>query len=150
MPGHVVIIHGPNLNMLGLREIGIYGGMSMQDINDEISREAQNLNVEVDFFQSNTEGEIVSRVQKCRGKADGIVINAGAYTHYSIALRDGIAASEVPTVEVHISNIFKRESFRHVSVIAPVCIGQICGLGAHGYILALRALMEERFEPWLV
>ncbi len=150
MPKRVVVIHGPNLNMLGKREIGIYGGMSMQDINEEISREAQNLNVEVEYFQSNTEGEIVSHIQKCRGKADGIVINAGAYTHYSIALRDGIAASEVPTVEVHISNVFKRESFRHVSVIAPVCIGQICGFGSHGYILALRALMEERFEPWLV
>lgn len=146
----VAVIHGPNLNMLGLREVGIYGGKTLDDVNAEVAKEAERLGVEIEFFQSNTEGELVSFIQRCRGRLDGIVLNAGAYTHYSIALRDGIAASEVPTVEVHISNIFKRESFRHVSVIAPVCIGQICGLGSHGYILALRALMEEQFEPWLV
>ena len=83
------------------------------------------------------------------GVPDGILLNAGAYTHYSIALRDAIAAAEVPTIEVHISNVYKRESFRHVSVIAPVCLGQICGFGGHGYVLALRALMEERLDPWL-
>lgn len=150
MPKRVAVVHGPNLNMLGKREIGIYGGKSMEDINVEVAREAEKLNVEIDFFQSNTEGEICTFIQQCRGTRDGIVLNAGAYTHYSVALRDAIASAQVPVVEVHISNIFKREAFRHVSMIAPVCIGQICGLGAHGYILALRALMEERFEPWLV
>jgi len=144
------VIHGPNLNMLGRREIGIYGGKSMEDINVEVKNEAESLGVSIRFYQSNTEGEIVGLIQECRGKVDGIILNAGAYTHYSVALRDAISSAEVPTVEVHISNIFKRESFRHVSLIAPVCIGQICGLGSQGYILALRALMEERFEPWVV
>ena len=148
MSKSVTIINGPNLNMLGKREVGIYGGKTLDDICSEISSEALNLNVDVDFFQSNSEGELVSRVQQCRGAADGIILNAGAYTHYSIALRDAIASTQVPTVEVHISNIFKREKFRHVSIIAPMCIGQICGLGSHGYVLALRALMDDPFEPW--
>lgn len=150
MPKHVAVIHGPNLNMLGKREVGIYGGKTMEDINVDVAEEARKLEVEVEFFQSNSEGELVTFIQQCRGRVDGILLNAGAYTHYSIALRDAIAAAQVATVEVHISNIYKREPFRHVSVIAPVCIGQICGLGSHGYILALRALMEERFDPWLV
>jgi len=146
----IAVVHGPNLNMLGLREVGIYGGRTLDDINADVEQEARRLGVEIEFFQSNTEGELVSFIQQCRGRLDGIILNAGAYTHYSIALRDGIAAAQVSTVEVHISNIFKREAFRHLSVIAPVCIGQICGLGSHGYILALRALMVEQFEPWLV
>jgi 3-dehydroquinate dehydratase-2 len=145
----VAVVHGPNLNMLGKREVGIYGGKSMDEINSEVAAEARGLNVTVEFYQSNCEGELVSYIQQCRGKTDGILLNAGAYTHYSIALRDAIAAVQVPTVEVHISNIYKREAFRHVSVLAPVCIGQICGFGSHGYVLALRALMEERLDPWL-
>lgn len=149
MPKHVAVIHGPNLNMLGKREVGIYGGKTMEDINMDVAEEARKLDVNVEFFQSNSEGELVTFIQECRGRIDGILLNAGAYTHYSIALRDAITSAQVPTVEVHISNIYKREPFRHVSVIAPVCIGQICGLGSHGYILALRALMEERFDPWL-
>lgn len=149
MPKRVAVIHGPNLNMLGKREIGIYGGKSMDDINAEVAKEAGRLNVVVEFHQSNSEGELVGLIQSCRDTADGILLNAGAYTHYSIALRDAIAAAQVPTVEVHISNIYKRETFRHTSVIAPVCIGQICGFGSQGYVLALRALMEERFDPWL-
>ena len=150
MPKRVVVIHGPNLNMLGKREVGIYGGKSMEDINSEVAAEALNLKVTVEFYQSNSEGELVTFIQQCRGTADGILLNAGAYTHYSIALRDAIGAAEVPTVEVHISNIYKREQFRHTSVIAPVCMGQICGFGSQGYILALRALMEEKLDPWLV
>lgn len=150
MPKRVVVIHGPNLNMLGKREVGIYGGKSMEDINSEVAAEALNLKVTVEFYQSNSEGELVTFIQQCRGTADGILLNAGAYTHYSIALRDAIGAAEVPTVEVHISNVYKREQFRHTSVIAPVCIGQICGFGSQGYILALRALMEEKLDPWLV
>jgi len=145
----VAVINGPNLNMLGKREVGIYGGKTMEDINVDVAAEAANLGVEVEFFHSNSEGALVTYIQECRGRMAGILINAGAYTHYSVALRDAIAAAAVATVEVHISNIYKREPFRHVSVIAPVCIGQICGLGPHGYILALRALMEERFDPWL-
>lgn len=140
----VDVIHGPNLNMLGKREIGIYGGKTLDQINNEIAEEAGRLGVEITFYQSNVEGDLVTRIQQGRGRLDGIIINAAAYTHYSIALRDAIAAVQVPTVEVHISNIYKRESFRHLSVIAPVCIGQICGLGSHGYVLGLRALMEER------
>jgi 3-dehydroquinate dehydratase-2 len=136
--------------MLGKREVGIYGGKTMEDINSEIGMEADRLGVTAEFFQSNSEGELVTYIQKCRGRVKGIVLNAGAYTHYSFALRDAIAAAQEPVVEVHISNIFKRESFRHVSVIAPVCIGQVCGLGSQGYILALRALMEEELDPWLV
>jgi len=150
VPDHIAVVHGPNLNMLGKREVGIYGGKTMEDINSEIKVEADRLAVTVEFFQSNTEGELVTYIQQCRGRVKGILLNAGAYTHYSIALRDAIAAAQESVVEVHISNIFKRESFRHVSVIAPVCIGQICGFGSQGYILALRALMEEKFDPWLV
>jgi 3-dehydroquinate dehydratase-2 len=104
----------------------------------------------VEFYQSNTEGELVTFIQQCRGRVDGILLNAGAYTHYSVALRDAISAAQVPTVEAHISNIYKREAFRHISMIAPVCIGQICGFGAFSYIVGLRALIEDRLDPWLV
>lgn len=147
---HVAVIHGPNLNMLGKREIGIYGGKTMDQINSEVADEAKKLNVLPEFFQANGEGALVSFIHHCLGRIDGIVINAGAYTHYSVALRDAIAAVKIPTVEVHISNVYKREAFRHVSVIAPVCIGQICGFGSHSYVLGLRALMETRIDPWLV
>jgi len=145
----VAVIHGPNLNLLGKREIGIYGGKTMEQINEEVRREAEKLNVEVEFFQSNSEGGLVDYIHSCLSRVDGIVINAGAYTHYSVALRDAISGVKIPTVEVHISNIYKREPFRHVSMIAPVCVGQVCGFGSHSYVLGLRALMEERIEPWL-
>jgi 3-dehydroquinate dehydratase-2 len=149
MSKSVAVVNGPNLNMLGKREIGIYGGMTLDDICASVETEARKYNVRTVFFQSNSEGELVSFIQSCRGSFDGILLNAGAYTHYSVALRDAIGSAEVPTIEVHISNIYKRESFRHVSVIAPVCLGQICGFGMQGYILAFRALMEERLDPWL-
>ena len=149
MAKHIAVIHGPNLNMLGKREVGIYGGKSMEGINSDIAAEARKLNVTVEFFQSNGEGELVTFIQQCRGKADGILLNAGAYTHYSVALRDAISAAQVPTVEAHISNIYKREQFRHTSMIAPVCIGQICGFGPYSYTLGLRALIEDRLDPWL-
>lgn len=142
----IAIVHGPNLNMLGLREVGIYGGESMEDINQTIAKEAEKLGVKVEFFQSNFEGELVTFIQQCRGRVKGVVLNAGAYTHYSIALRDTIAAAQVDVMEVHISNIFKRESFRHLSVIGPVCIGQICGLGSYGYVLGLKSLLAERLD----
>jgi len=149
MAKQIAVVNGPNLNMLGKREIGIYGGLSLQDICNRVEEEAKKFGVVTSFFQSNTEGELVTFIQSCRGEKDGILLNAGAYTHYSIALRDAIAAAEVPTIEVHISNIYKRESFRHVSVIAPVCVGNVCGFGMYGYILAFHALMEERLDPWL-
>ena len=142
------VVHGPNLNMLGMREVGIYGGKTMDDINADIEHEARQLGVAVDFFQSNSEGGLVTYIQKCRGRVKGVLFNAGAYTHYSIALRDAISAAQISVVEVHISNIYKRESFRHVSIIAPVCVGQICGFGAHGYVLALRALAAKNLDPW--
>lgn len=144
------IINGPNLNLLGKREPGIYGGKTLDDINDEIEMEAQKMGVRVEFFQSNVEGELVSYIQNCGGRVKGIIFNAGAYTHTSVALRDAIYAIEIPVVETHISNVYKRESFRHKSMIAPACIGQICGLGTHGYILALRALTLKNLDPWKV
>jgi len=144
MVKNFTVIHGPNLNLLGKREVGIYGGKSMEQINSEGAEEAKNLNVIVDFYQSNSEGELVTFIQMCRGKVNGILLNAGAYTHYSIALRDAISAVQIPTLEVHISNVYQRETFRHTSVIAPVCVGQICGFGSHSYILGLRGLIETK------
>ena len=137
------VVNGPNLNMLGKREVDIYGDKNLEDINAEVKKEANNLGVAVEFFQSNIEGELVTFIQGCRDRVKGIILNAGAYTHYSIALRDAVSAAQVPVIEVHMSNIYRRESFRHLSVIAPECIGQISGFGSRSYILALRALMEE-------
>lgn len=145
----VAVVHGPNLNMLGKREIGIYGGKTMEQINNEVAAEARRLDVGIEFFQSNSEGALIDFLHGCAGRIDGIVLNAGAYTHYSVAIRDAIGSIKIPTIEVHISNIFKRESFRHVSFIAPVCVGQICGFGSHSYVLGLRALMETAIDPWL-
>lgn len=142
----IAIINGPNLNMLGRREIGIYGGQTLEQINSMILKEASLHNVSLDFFQSNVEGYIVDFIHGCAGVRSGIVINAGAYTHYSIALRDAIASVKLPAIEVHISNIYKREAFRHISFLAPVCVGQICGFGAYSYILGLRALLDVLAE----
>lgn len=138
----IAIINGPNLNMLGRREIGIYGGKTLDHISDEIRHEGERQNVSLEFFQSNVEGFIVDYIHSCAGKIQGIVINAGAFTHYSIALRDALGAVRLPAIEVHISNIYKREAFRHLSYIAPVCAGQVCGFGSYSYILGLRALVE--------
>lgn len=137
-----LVINGPNLNLLGTREPGVYGAATLQDINDGLSSKAEALGVEVDFYQSNHEGGIIDAIHSARGSYDGIVMNAGAYTHYSYAIRDAIAGVEIPCVEVHITNIYKREDFRHHSVIAPVCIGQISGLGPKGYELGLLALIN--------
>jgi 3-dehydroquinate dehydratase-2 len=136
----VLVIHGPNLNLLGERETGIYGKDTIEHINAEISAKAQELGFECEIFQSNSEGAIIDRLHAARGTFDGVVINAGAYTHYSIAIRDAIASIRIPTVEVHMSNVYSREEFRHVSVIAPVCAGQIAGFGKQSYILALYGL----------
>ena len=139
----IQIIHGPNLNMLGLREPGIYGTQTLASINEMLVGEAESLGVTVEAFQSNSEGALVDSIQAAFGQRDGIVINPGAYTHTSVALRDAIAAVGLPTVEVHLSNIHKREEFRHHSYIAPVAVGQICGFGAESYRLGLRALVHH-------
>ncbi len=137
-----LIINGVNLNMLGIREPGIYGRNTIADLEAGVTKKADDLGVSVDFFQSNIEGEIVNKIHEAYGKYDGVVINPGAFTHYSYAIRDAFASVKLPVIEVHISNIHKREEFRHTSVIAPECAGQICGLGFKGYELALEALCD--------
>jgi len=131
----IVVIQGPNLNMLGVREQHIYGPMKLEEIHNEMRNFAKQNNFEIEFFQSNLEGEIVDKIQECLGDADGIIINPAAYTHTSIAIRDAIAAVSLPTIEVHISNIHAREEFRQKSLISPVCAGQISGFafGGVGY-----------------
>jgi 3-dehydroquinate dehydratase-2 len=139
---HVLVLHGPNLNMLGQREPGVYGLQTLDDINAMLATEGAQLGVTVDTFQSNSEGELVTAIQHALGKADAIVINPGAYTHTSVALRDAIASVGIPTIEVHLSNVYARESFRHHSHIAPVAVGQIAGFGADSYRLALHAAVR--------
>jgi 3-dehydroquinate dehydratase-2 len=139
----IQVIHGPNLNMLGLREPGIYGSQTLASIEAMLVDEAQGLGAGLSFFQSNSEGALVDRVQAAWGQKDGILINPGAYTHTSVALRDAIVAVGIPTVEVHLSNIHQREPFRHHSYIAAVAVGQICGFGADSYRLGLQALVHH-------
>lgn len=136
-----LVINGVNLNMLGTREPDIYGGDTLADLEKAVTARADKLGVAVDFFQSNTEGEIVEKIHSAMGVYDGIIINPGAFTHYSYAIRDAFGSVKLPVIEVHISNIHKREEFRHTSVIVPECVGQICGLGFKGYELALEALV---------
>ncbi len=138
-----LIINGPNLNLLGVREPGIYGSGTYSDLCDLISKKADELNVSVDFYQSNHEGAIIDKIHEAMGKYHGIVINPGAYTHYSYAILDAIKAVKVPTVEVHISDIHSRESFRSVSVTAAACIAQISGQGFFGYCQALEILLSQ-------
>jgi 3-dehydroquinate dehydratase-2 len=135
----VLFLNGPNLNLLGTREPDVYGRTTLTDIEAKVRQRAQALKVDVDFRQSNLEGELVGWIQQAKGKFDAIVLNAAAYTHTSIALRDAISAVAVPTIEIHLSNIHAREEFRHRSLIAPVCRGQICGFGENSYILGLEA-----------
>jgi 3-dehydroquinate dehydratase-2 len=137
----ILVLHGPNLNMLGTREPEIYGKTTLEQINDKLRGLAASLESEVEAFQSNTEGELINIIQKKGVAIDGLIVNLGAYTHYSIALRDAISGLAKPTVEVHLSNIYAREPFRHMSVTAPVCRGMITGLGWRGYLLALEALV---------
>lgn len=138
----ILVIHGPNLNMLGKRETGIYGKMTIKDINESLKSLAKELGVEVTVFQSNSEGTLIDRIHEASGAYEAIVINPAGYTHTSVALRDAIAAVDIPTVEVHISNIYKREEFRHHSFISPVAAGQIAGFGLNSYLLGLRAAVE--------
>lgn len=135
----ILVINGPNLNLLGTREKDVYGSETLEDIARKLYIEAERLNVEIDFVQSNHEGEIIDKIHEARGKYDSLIINPGAYTHYSIAIRDAIKAVEIPTIEIHLSNIHAREEFRSKSVIAPACVGQISGFGSGSYILALNA-----------
>jgi len=138
----VLFLNGPNLNLLGQREPDVYGHATLADIEAKVRERAKTLGVEVDFRQSNLEGELVGWIQQAKGKHDVIVLNAAAYTHTSIALRDAIAAVGVPTIEIHLSNIHAREKFRHKSLIAPVCWGQISGFGEKSYLLALEASVD--------
>ena len=139
----ILVLHGPNLNLLGTREPEIYGRTTLQDINDRMEKREAAAGIAMDFLQSNHEGVLVDAVQAAKHKYDYIIFNAAAFTHYSIALRDAIAAIEVPVIEVHLSNIHKREEFRHTSVLAPVAMGQICGLGAESYMAALEAIIYK-------
>lgn len=138
----VLVILGPNLNMVGVREKGVYGTETAESINQQILEKAKSLDFECDIFQSNHEGDLIDKIHSALGVYNGVVINAGALTHYSYALRDAIASVNIPFVEVHMSNIHKREEFRHHSVIAPVCVGQIAGFGKLVYFLGLEALKE--------
>jgi 3-dehydroquinate dehydratase-2 len=138
----VLVINGPNLNMLGKREKAVYGSETLLDIAQAVNVKSQELGLETDFVQSNHEGEIIDRIHAAKDVYNVIIINAGAYTHYSIAIRDAIKAVELPTIEIHLSNIHAREEFRHTSVLAAVCVGQICGFGKNSYLLALHAALE--------
>ena len=138
----IAVIQGPNLNMLGIREQHIYGSMSLEQIHDQLKNSATQNGVELEFFQSNLEGEIVDRIQECLGTVDGIMINPAAYSHTSIAIKDALSAVAMPVVEVHISNIYKREEFRQKSITAGASTGVISGFGPFGYHMGLIALMQ--------
>ncbi len=136
----ILVINGPNLNLLGEREPAVYGDNSLEKINAKISDSAKSLGFETDFFQSNSEGALIDRLHEARLDCAGVILNAGAYTHYSYAIRDAISAIKIPVIEVHLSNVDSREEFRKTSVIAPVCKGSISGFGEYSYLLALDAL----------
>ena len=138
----VLVIHGPNMNLLGKRDKSIYGSETLEDIDNMLYLKSKELNIEIDTFQSNYEGDIINKLhQMLDSDIDGVIINPGAYTHYSIAIRDAIEILNIPVIEVHLSNISNREDFRKESVTAPVCIGQIMGFGSKSYLLALDALI---------
>jgi 3-dehydroquinate dehydratase II len=139
----LLLIHGPNLNLLGEREPDVYGKVTLAEIDKRMTGLAGGNGAELRIVQSNSEGAIVDAIQEARGWASGILINPGAYTHYSYAIRDALAAVRLPAVEIHISNVFAREDFRHLSVIAPVCIGSVCGFGADSYQLGLIGMLEH-------
>lgn len=139
----VLVIHGPNLNLLGSREKSIYGENTLDFINSELEKDAVNHAAEIECFQSNHEGEIIDKIHSARDNFNYIIINPGAYTHYSYAIRDAVAAVEIPTIEVHLSNVHRREEFRSQSVIAPVCIGQIAGFSYNSYLLALNYVLRQ-------
>ncbi len=139
----ILVIHGPNLNLLGEREPQIYGGVTQKSIDQTLQKIAKEENLQIKIVQSNSEGVLVDAIQKARDQFDGILINPAAYTHTSVALRDAIAAVGLPVVEVHLSNIYRREEFRHHSFVAPVAVGQVSGFGAYSYVLGLYGLLQE-------
>ena len=139
----IYVLNGPNLNLLGQREPEVYGHATLDDVRDRTAARAAQFTLDIEFRQSNTEGEIVDWIQEARSKASGLVINAGAYTHTSIAILDALLATDIPCVEVHLSNIFQREEFRHHSYLSTACIGVICGFGVKSYELAVEALAER-------
>jgi 3-dehydroquinate dehydratase-2 len=138
----ILILHGPNLNLLGTREPEVYGSLSLDDINNKLVELGKQLNVEVKCVQSNHEGALIDALHEARTSMDGVVFNPGGYTHTSIALRDAISAIKIPVIEVHLSNVYAREEFRHVSMISAVCKGKVVGLGWRSYTLGLRALVD--------
>lgn len=139
----LLIVHGPNLNLLGTREPSVYGCQTLSDINNELTSLAGELGIEIDFFQSNSEGALIDAIQSARGVYDGILINPAAYTHTSVAIRDSLSAVSLPVVEVHLSNVHAREEFRSHSYIAPIAVGQISGFGVDSYLLGLRAIFSH-------
>ncbi len=137
----ILVIHGPNLNLLEKRDQSVYGEKSLKEINEQLKTKATQLNIDIEIFQSNHEGQIVDKIQESIDlNYSGLIINPAAFTHYSIAIRDAIEILHIPTIEVHLSNIYGREDFRTKSVISPVCTGQICGLGSNGYLIAMEAI----------
>lgn len=138
----ILFLNGPNLNLLGQREPGVYGSSSLKQIEAQVRESAGQLGANLDFRQSNNEGELVTWIQQAKPEFDAIVLNAAAYTHTSVAVRDAISAVAIPTIEIHLSNVHSREKFRHESLIAPVCVGQISGFGAYSYVLGLLAAVN--------
>jgi 3-dehydroquinate dehydratase-2 len=143
MKKSILILHGPNLNLLGTREPEVYGSLTLEEIDTRLVDAGKNLGVEIRSFQSNSEGALIDALHDAREWADGVVFNPGAYTHTSVALRDAISAIGIPVVEVHLSNVYAREEFRRQSILAPVCLGKITGFGWRSYLLGLRALIDE-------
>ena len=142
MQNNIIIINGPNINLLGDRDKSVYGTDSYNDLVDKCKSQAKKINIGVEFYQSNIEGELVNKIQESRKKYEGMIINAAAFTHTSVAIRDALSLFKKPCIELHISNIYKREEFRHKSLISDVVTGVICGLGTHGYILAINSIYE--------
>ena len=142
MKNNIIVINGPNLNLLGEREQSQYGSIKYEDLKNRCLKHSKDMGINIDFVQSNVEGEIVTLIQEARKKYDGLIINAAGFTHTSVAIRDALTIFKKPTIELHISNIYKREEFRHKSMISAAVTGIICGLGANGYILAINAMQE--------
>jgi len=139
----ILVLHGPNLNMLGQREPELYGSRTLAEIDQLLEKRASEIGAQIEVFQSNSEGALIDKIQDCYTRVDGILINPGALTHYGYSLRDALSAAGLPLVEVHLSNIFARETFRHHSVISPLAAGMLCGFGADGYLLGLEALLNK-------